>query len=82
MMLPREADNYGAISAFRLTGMKSPDQARQAQARFLERHKLLVVAKAGLASGAVLRVTPALFNSSAELDRLVAAIAAERSLFA
>jgi selenocysteine lyase/cysteine desulfurase len=82
MMLPREAENYGAISAFRLPGMKSADQARQAQARFLERHKLLVVAKAGLASGAVLRVTPALFNSSAELDRLVAAIAAERSLFA
>lgn len=82
MMLPAEKDNYGAISAFRLPGMKSVEQARRAQARFLEAHGLLVVAKAGLASGPVLRVTPALFNSTAELDRLVAAIRAERALFA
>ncbi|WP_145204686.1 aminotransferase class V-fold PLP-dependent enzyme [Sphingobium sp. B2] len=81
MMLPPEKDNYGAISAFRLPGMKTGDQARQAQARFIEKHKLLVVAKAGLASGPVLRVTPALFNTSEELDRLVRAIQAERGLF-
>lgn len=81
MMLPPEKDNYGAISAFRLPGMNTGEQAKQAQARFIERHKLLVVAKAGLASGSVLRVTPGLFNSSEELDRLVRAIQAERSLF-
>lgn len=81
MMLPPEKDNYGAISAFRLPGMKTGEQAKQAQARFIERHKLLVVAKAGLASGPVLRVTPGLFNSSEELDRLVRAIQAERRLF-
>ena len=81
-LLPDEADNYGAISAFRLPGMRTMEQARRAQARFVEKHRLLVVAKAGLASGPVLRVTPALFNSSAELDRLVSAIGAERALFA
>jgi selenocysteine lyase/cysteine desulfurase len=81
-MLPLETDNYGAISAFRLPGMKTVDDAKRAQARFLGKHKLLVVAKPGLASGPVLRVTPALFNTSQELDRLVTAIKTEQNMFA
>lgn len=82
MMLPDEPDNYGAISAFRLPDMRSVEDARRAQALFLSKYRLLIVAKAGLASGPVLRVTPALFTSTAELDRLVRAIQAERRLFA
>lgn len=82
MMLPAETGNYGAISAFRLRGLKTMEQARQVQAHFLARHRLLVVAKSGLASGPVMRVTPALFNTTPELDRLVAAIQAERGLLA
>ncbi|WP_414712605.1 hypothetical protein [Sphingobium sp.] len=56
-------------------------KAGEAAKLFLDKYRLLVVAKAGLASGPVLRITPALFNSSAELDWLVAAIRAEQSLF-
>ena len=82
IMLPDEPGSYGAVSAFRLPGMTGPDDAKKAAKLFLDKYRLLVVAKAGLASGPVLRVTPALFNSSAELDRLVAAIIAERGLFA
>lgn len=67
---------------FRLPGMTGPDDAKTAAKLFLEKYGLLLVAKAGLASGPVLRVTPALFNTSAELDRLVAAIRAERARFA
>lgn len=81
MLLPDEPDRHGAVAGFRLPGMKGPDDAKKAAALFLDKYRLLVVAKAGLASGPVLRVTPALFNSSAELDRLVAAIRAERGLF-
>ncbi len=80
--LPPERDNYGAITGFRLRGMRTPEQARQAQALFLDKYKLLIVAKAGLEAGPVLRVTPALFNTTAQLDRLIAAIKAERKLFA
>lgn len=81
ILLPDEPDRHGAVAGFRLPGMQGADDAKKAAALFLEKYKLLVVAKAGLASGPVLRVTPALFNSSAELDRLVAAIQAERGLF-
>ena len=82
LMLPAEADNYGAISAFRLRGLRTMEQAREVQTRFATQHRVLVVAKSGLASGPVMRVTPALFNTTAELDRLVAAIQTERNLFA
>jgi selenocysteine lyase/cysteine desulfurase len=82
IMLPVEAGNYGAISAFRLRGLQTMEQARATQARFLAQHRVLVVAKSGLASGPVMRVTPALFNTTAELDRLVTAIRTERNLFA
>ena len=81
ILVPQEADRFGAVTGFRLPGMKGPDGAKQAAKLFLDKYRLLVVAKAGLASGPGLRVTPALFNSSAELDRLVAAIRAERHLF-
>jgi selenocysteine lyase/cysteine desulfurase len=80
-MLPAEKDNYAAITAFRLPGMKSIENARHAHQLFLKKYGLLIVAKSGLDSGAVLRVTPALFNTTGELDRLVGAIAAERRLF-
>lgn len=81
LMLPQECDNYGEISAFRLAGLRTMEQARGAQARFVNKHGVLEVAKSGLASGPVMRVTPSLFNTTAELDRLVAAIQAERNLF-
>lgn len=80
LMLPTESGNYGSISAFRLRGLKTMEQARQVQARFLAQHRVLVVAKSGLASGPVMRVTPALFNTTSELDRLVAALQTERNL--
>ncbi|MBD8546770.1 hypothetical protein [Sphingomonas sp. CFBP 8760] len=76
-----ELDLCAVIDAFRLPGQKSWDQARAAQQSFLAKHQFLVVAKKGLASGPVLRVTPALFNTSSELDRLVDAIWAEPAMF-
>ncbi len=82
LMLPDEPENYGAISAFRLPGMKTIEQARRAQALFVQKYGVLVVAKAGLAAGPGLRVTPALFNTAAEVDRLTAAIHAEKGMFA
>lgn len=82
ILVPQEAGRYGALTGFRLPGMAGPDDAKTAAKRFLDTYKLLVGAKAGLASGPVLRVTPALFNTREELDRLVAAIRAERRLFA
>ena len=81
ILLPEAPDNEGATAAFRLPGMKGLAATRQAQQALLHWHKVLVVAKPGLASGPVLRVTPALFNTAEEMARLVDAIRAERRLF-
>lgn len=78
---PDEPGRYAVIGAFRLPGQRTWDQTRAAQQRFIDQHRILVVAKRGLASGPVLRVTPSLFNTDDEVDRLVGAIQMERSLF-
>ena len=79
---PQEPDRVASIGAFRLPGQSDWPQAQAVQQRFLERHKVLVVAKRGLASGPVMRVTPALFNTADDIDRLIAAIRDERAMFA
>ena len=76
-----EPGRCAVIGAFRLPGQRTWEQARMAQQRFIEKHRLLVVAKQGLASGPVMRVTPSLFNTNDELERLVAAIRSERAMF-
>ena len=75
--LPESGVPYGAIGSFRLANVRSWEDCQALQARFIKRHRLLVVAKRGLASGPVMRVTPSLFNTTAELDRLVAAVREE-----
>jgi selenocysteine lyase/cysteine desulfurase len=81
VLLPDEPGNHGATTSFRMPGMKGLAAAKSVQQLFLNKHKVLVVAKAGLASGPILRVTPALFNTRTELDRLVEAIRTERGMF-
>jgi selenocysteine lyase/cysteine desulfurase len=78
---PQEPERVAAIGAFRLPGQRDWAQAQAAQRRFTENHGVLIVAKRGLASGPVLRVTPALFNSEDDIDRLVTAIRLERNMF-
>jgi selenocysteine lyase/cysteine desulfurase len=81
LMQPDDPERYAVISAFRLPGQKTLEQAREVQKRFVERHGVLVVAKAGLASGPVIRVTPGLFNTPADVDQLIKAIHVERNMF-
>jgi selenocysteine lyase/cysteine desulfurase len=75
--LADEPGLYAAITAFRPKGLTRWEEFQALQKRFLDRHRVLIVAKRGLAAGPVMRVTPSLFNTTAELDRLVAAIRAE-----
>ena len=78
---PQEPERVAAIGAFRLPGQTSLAQAQAAQQRFNAQHGVLVVAKQGLASGPVLRVTPSLFNTADDIDRLIVAIRQERHMF-
>ena len=81
VVTPDEPGRFGAVAAFRLAGMRSWEDARRVQQRLVEKHRVLAVAKRGLANGPVVRVTPGLYTRAEELDRLVAAITAEHRMF-
>ncbi len=74
ILTPDEPGLVGAITAFRLHG-RGTREANQAVARtLLEEFGLFTVWRNGLAKGDCVRVTPALYNTPADCDRLVAAL--------
>jgi len=63
-----------AITSFRLRGQTSPEQNRALAADLLKRFNIFTVERSGAASGSCVRVTPALFTTEADIDRLIAAL--------
>lgn len=70
MMIPQAPERSCAIAAFRVDGM----QAQQVANYLFEEHRIFTVAPR-VVGGSVVRVTPHLYNTTADLDRLVAALA-------
>ena len=74
ILTPDDPALVGAITSFRLHGRGERD-ANQAVARtLLEEFSLFTYWRTGLAKGDCVRVTPALYNTPADADRLVAAL--------
>lgn len=65
-----------AIASFRLRGKTSVADNVALSRRLLKEHGVFAVLRDGLASGACVRVTPAIFTSEQQVDRLVAALKA------
>lgn len=65
---------HGAISALRIGGRSSLADSQALARRLREQYGIFTVARGGLASGAVVRITPAIFTRPADLDRLVSAV--------
>jgi len=80
ILTPDDPERYGATTSFRLKGMYSFEQAKRVQDVFLAKHNVLTVARKGITNGAAVRVTPALYNTTSEIDRLVSAIKEEHLL--
>jgi len=74
ILTPADPRLAGAIGAFRLRGRASPAENAQLARTLLDRFGIFTVARTGLASGACVRVTPAIFTREAEIDRLTAAL--------
>lgn len=77
VLTPDEPARYGAVTSFRLPSFADEAQARRFAEILRDRHRILTVARGGIARGAAVRVTPALYTTIDELDRLVAALRAE-----
>jgi selenocysteine lyase/cysteine desulfurase len=82
ILTPEEKGRYGATTSFRVKGMKSFEQAKQMQETLLKKYGIVTVARKGIARGAAVRVTPALYNTDGEVDKLVAALKVESRMFA
>jgi selenocysteine lyase/cysteine desulfurase len=82
IMVPDDPARYCAITSFRLKGMDTLERAHQVQARLLEKHRVLTVWRAGVASGPVIRVTPGLYATNDDVDALAKALRAEHAMFA
>lgn len=80
--VPDDPARYCTITSFRLKGMRTDAQAQLLQKRLFEKYRVHTVWRAGVAKGAVIRVTPGLYTLPANVDALATALRAERALFA
>ncbi|MFZ4603865.1 MAG: aminotransferase class V-fold PLP-dependent enzyme [Caulobacterales bacterium] len=76
ILTPTDPSLRGAITSFRLKGKTTPADNRAIARRLLDEHRIFTVARTGVAKGACVRVTPAVFTSEADIDRLLAALRA------
>jgi isopenicillin-N epimerase len=63
-----------AIASFRLKGRVSVAENIAVSRQLLRDHRVFTVMRDGLASGACVRVTPSIFTSEAQIDRLIVAL--------
>ncbi len=71
ILTPDDPALHGAITSFRFHGENSPQANAAIAQRLLDRHRIFTVHRTGLARGACVRVTPALFTPMTDMDRLV-----------
>jgi selenocysteine lyase/cysteine desulfurase len=76
VLTPDEPGMAAAITGFRLHGRGRRAENQLVVQELLERHRLFTVWRTGLARGDCVRVTPALYNTPADADRLAAAMTA------
>ncbi|WP_419722888.1 aminotransferase class V-fold PLP-dependent enzyme [Sphingobium aquiterrae] len=74
ILTPADPRLSGAITSFRLRGLTSADDNRLVAKALLDEHRIFTVHRTGVAKGACVRVTPALFTSPADVDALVVAL--------
>jgi len=74
VLSPTDPRLVGAIGAFRLSGRTSEADSIALARRLLDQFGIFTVHRTGLAGGACVRVTPALFTTDADVLKLAAAV--------
>ncbi len=76
ILTPDDPDLVAAITSFRLHGRTSKEDNQAIVQELFEQHRLFTVWRTGLARGDCVRVTPALYNTPTDAERLAAALRA------
>ncbi|WP_431899190.1 aminotransferase class V-fold PLP-dependent enzyme [Nonomuraea sp. bgisy101] len=74
ILTPEEPETYGAITAFRISGRTSQADNVAITDTLMKTYRIFTVQRGGVARGDCVRVTPALFTSTDDVDRLAAAL--------
>lgn len=74
ILTPTDPRLTGGLTSFRRRGVTGEKENAALARTLLERYGIFTVHRTGLAGGACVRVTPALFNGEADVDRLLAAL--------
>ncbi len=72
----RDEASWTGIGSFRLAGQKTIDDADELRLRMEKEFGIFTVLRKGLASGGCVRITPQVFNTPAEMGKLVDALRA------
>lgn len=76
ILTPDDADLVGAITSFRLHGRGGREDNQAVVETLFRDHQLFTVWRTGIAGGDCVRVTPALYNTPADTERLAEALRA------
>jgi isopenicillin-N epimerase len=74
ILTPDDPAMHGAITSFRLAGMKSEAENKAVAKRLLDHFGIFTVHRSGVANGACVRVTPSVFNTPRQMDLLAKAL--------
>lgn len=74
ILTPQDPRLYCGITSFRLPGRTSAADNAAVAKELLDRFGIFTIHRVGVAAGACVRVTPALFTSGADIQRLVHAL--------
>jgi selenocysteine lyase/cysteine desulfurase len=74
ILTPDDRSMHAGITSFRVKGKTTKDDNNAIVSRLRDEFKVLTVRRAGVAAGQCIRVSPALYTTEPELDRLIAAL--------
>lgn len=74
ILTPNDPGLHGGITSFRLTGLMTVAENQRIAKQLLDQYGIFTVHRSGVAKGACIRVTPALFNMPRDMDRLAKAL--------
>lgn len=66
--------SWTGMASFRLRGKSSIDNANELQQKLEKEFKIFTVVRKGLSSGACVRITPQVFNTPSDMEKLVTAL--------
>ena len=74
ILTPDEAGMHAGITSFRMKGKGTAEENNALVAELREKYGIFTVRRAGVAKGQCIRISPAIYTTESELDRLIDAL--------